>query len=214
LATEAAEKGARTGPRLEAIVLAAGAGQRFGGAKLTTPWRGGKLLDGALAAAFAAPVWRVTVVTGADPAVEGAVRVWADPRGVADRLSLVHARDHEEGMGASLRAGIAALAEDCAGVFVFLGDMPLIPASVPPRLVAALNSGPLAAAPIFNGRRGHPVLFASALFPDLARAEGDAGARTVLAGLGPRVALVDVADPGVIFDVDTPGDLAPGVNPP
>jgi molybdenum cofactor cytidylyltransferase len=211
LTTEALEMGAlEMGPRLEAIVLAAGSGRRFGGAKLNAPWRGGKLLDGALEAAFAAPVWRVTVVTGADPAVDDAARHWAAAHAVAGRLALIHADDHPEGMGASLRAGIAALAEDCAGVFVFLGDMPVIPASVPPRLVAALTSGALAAAPAFNGRRGHPVLFCAALFPALARAQGDEGARTVLAALGRRLALVDVADPGVITDVDTPGDLPGG----
>jgi molybdenum cofactor cytidylyltransferase len=170
-------------------------------------------LDGAVAAAFAAPVWRVTVVTGADPAVEAATRDWAKPRGLADRLSVVHARDHGEGMGASLRAGIAALAQDCGGVFVFLGDMPVIPASVAPRLVAALTSGALAAAPAFNGRRGHPVLFGPALFPALARATGDEGARAVLADLGPRLTLLDVADPGVVFDVDTPEDLSRGKPP-
>jgi len=197
----------RNGPRLEAIILAAGSGQRFGGAKLTAPWRGGRLLDGALRAAFAAPVGRVTVVTGADRAVDERTRGWAHARGVADRLNLVHARDHQDGMGASLRTGIAALAGDCEAVFVFLGDMPLIPKSVTPRLVAALGSGSLAAAPAFNGRRGHPVLFGAALFPALARAEGDEGARTVLADLGSRLALVDVTDPGVIFDVDRPEDL-------
>jgi molybdenum cofactor cytidylyltransferase len=206
LTTEAREKGLR----LEAIVLAGGAGRRFGAPKLTAPWRGGKLLDGALAAAFAAPVWRVTVVTGADPAVDEATRHWADEHDTVGRLAIVHARDHQEGMGASLRAAMATLAEDCEGVFVFLGDMPLIPASVPPRLVAALNSGSLAAAPEFKGRRGHPVLFGVALLPALARAQGDEGARTVLAALGRRLALVDVADPGVITDVDTPGDLPGG----
>ncbi len=200
----------RNGPRLEAIVLAAGAGQRFGGAKLTAPWRGGRLLDGALAAAFAAPVRRVLVVTGADPAVEGATRHWAEEHGFSGRLGLVHARDHSEGMGASLRAGVAALAEDCPGAFVFLGDMPLIPAAVTSQMVAALSAGVSAVAPIFNGRRGHPVLFGAALFPALARAEGDAGARKVLENLGSSLALVDAADPGVIFDVDRPADLAEG----
>jgi len=202
-----------TGARLEAIVLAAGSGRRFGGAKLNAAWRGGKLLDGALAAAFAAPVWRVTVVTGADPAVDDAARHWAAAHAVAGRLALIHADDHSEGMGASLRAGIAALAQDCGGVFVFLGDMPVIPASVPPRLLAALTSGALAAAPTFNGRRGHPVLFGPALFPALARATGDEGARAVLADLGPRLTLLDVADPGVVFDVDTPEDLSRGKPP-
>ena len=51
---------------IHALVLAAGFGSRFGGGKLMTPWRSGVLLDGALAAAFAAPVGAVHVVVGAD----------------------------------------------------------------------------------------------------------------------------------------------------
>lgn len=190
--------------RLEAIVLAGGAGVRFGGRKLTAPWRGGRLIDGALAAAFAAPVRSVTVVTGADPGVSPAARGLAATLGEAHRLRLVHADAHAEGMGATLRAGVAALPPDAEGVFVFLGDMPLIPADVPRRLAAALATGAEAAAPRFETRRGHPVLFAASLFPSLAASTGDEGARAVLQALGERLALIDATDSGVLFDVDRP----------
>jgi molybdenum cofactor cytidylyltransferase len=188
---------------LEAVVLAAGAGVRMGGAKLTRAWRDGLLLDGALAAAFAAPARRVWVVTGADPAVGDAAHRLADRLGQADRLRLVHARDHARGLGASLAAGIAALPADAAGAFVFLGDMPAIPPDIPVRLAQAIAAGALAAAPTANGRRGHPVVFGSELFPQLMRLEADEGARAILAGLGPRLTLVETQDPGVLFDVDT-----------
>jgi len=194
--------------RLEAIVLAGGAGARFGGAKLTAPWRGGALIDGALGAAFAAPVRRVIVVTGADPAVASAARAWAEAHGEVGRLTLVHAADHASGMSASLRAGLAMLLPDTAGVYVFLGDMPRIPHDLAGRLPAALAAGALAAAPVCEGRRGHPALFAAALLPRLAELAGDEGARAVLAGLGDRFTPVEVTDPGVLFDVDAPGDLA------
>lgn len=186
----------------EAIVLAAGAGSRFGGGKLTAPWRGGVLLDGALAAAFAAPARSVTVVTGADPAVETAARAFAEVHGQARRLRLVHAADHAEGMAATLRAGIASLPQGTPGAFVFLGDMPRVPQAVLPRLAAAVSEGAGAAAPRFDGRRGHPVLFGAALFPELLRLQGDEGARAVLQALGPGLALVDAPDDGVLFDVD------------
>jgi len=195
--------------RLEAIVLAGGAGARFGGAKLTAPWRGGALIDGALGAAFAAPVRRVIVVTGADPAVTGAVRGWAEARGEGERLRLVHAADHASGMSASLRAGLAALSPDTAGAYVFLGDMPLIPHDVAGRLAEALAAGALAAAPACQGRRGHPVLFAAGVLPRLADLTGDEGARALLVNLGDRFTVVEVADPGILFDVDAPGDLNP-----
>jgi molybdenum cofactor cytidylyltransferase len=192
---------------LEAIVLAAGAGARFGGAKLTAPWAGGRLIDGALAAAFAAPARTVIVVTGADPMVAQAARDWAATRDQLPRLHIVHTPDHAEGMGASLRAGVRALPADCEGVFVLLGDMPRIPVGVLRPLAAALAEGAPAAAPAFAGRRGHPVLFGASLFPALAQSRGDEGARTVLSGLGPDLRLVDCADPGVLQDVDSPDDL-------
>jgi len=195
--------------RLEAIVLAGGFGSRFGGGKLTAPWRDGRLIDGALAAAFAAPARSVTVVTGADLAVEGAARAAAGRLGEAGRLSVIHAADHAEGMAATLRAGIAALSPDSAGVFVFLGDMPRVPPAVLPRLAEALAAGAQAAAPVFNGQRGHPVLFGRALFPGLLALTGDEGARNVLRALGPALAQIKAPDDGVLFDVDTPEQLRP-----
>jgi molybdenum cofactor cytidylyltransferase len=191
-----------------AILLAAGAGRRFGGGKLLAHWRGAPLVAGAVRAALATPSERVIVVTGTDPGPVGdACRAAAKDRGGAERLRLVHAPDHAEGMGASLRAGVAALPTGLRGVFVFLGDMPDVPEEVLPRLVAAVESGAPAAAPTYKGRRGHPVLFSDSLLPDLARAAGDAGAREVLAILGDRLARVESPDPGVLFDVDRPEDL-------
>lgn len=184
--------------KLEAIVLAAGAGARFGGGKLMAPWQGGVLIEGALAAAFAAPVRQVWLVTGADDRVGPAARAFHP-----ERLRIIHAADHAEGMGASLRAGICALPADADGAYVFLGDMPRVPTSVLPALADALAKGAAAAAPSFNGQRGHPVLFAGSLFAPMRALAGDEGARKVLAGLGPAFVTVEAPDDGVLFDVDT-----------
>ncbi|MDO8408992.1 MAG: nucleotidyltransferase family protein [Phenylobacterium sp.] len=193
-----------------AIVLAAGAGRRFGGRKLLAPFEGGALLDGALRAAFASPASTVILVTGSEAdEVAAAARAWAERQGAGDRLHIIHAADHAEGMGASLRAGAAALPADSAGAFVFLGDMPRVPAAVLPRLVEAVGAGAAAAAPVCDGRRGHPVLFAAELYAPLRQAAGDEGARAALLGLGPRLALIETDDKGVLFDVDRPEDLAP-----
>jgi molybdenum cofactor cytidylyltransferase len=199
--------GAGPGGELEAIVLAAGSGTRFGGGKLTAPWRGGALIDGALEAAFAAPARAVWVVTGADPGVAWAARNFATRRGVIMRLRIVQARDHALGMAASLVAGLAALPPDTGGAFVLLGDMPLVPRDIPFRLALALAGDALASAPVFEGRRGHPVLFSAALFDALGDLRGDQGARDVLESLGESVALIEAADAGVLYDVDAPADL-------
>lgn len=192
-----------TGAGFEAIVLAAGSGSRFGGGKLLAPWKSGVLLHGALAAAFAAPARGVTVVTGADAEAVAAVARAFDPR-----VRIVHAADHAQGMGASLRAGVGSLPDDTAAAFVFLGDMPRAPHAVLRPLAEAVERGAPAAAPTFDGRRGNPVLLGRELFPDLRALTGDEGARRVLQGLGDRLALVEAPDDGVLFDVDEPKDLA------
>jgi molybdenum cofactor cytidylyltransferase len=110
-------------------------------------------------------------------------------------------------MGASLRTAARALPADTAGVFVLLGDMPRIPAAVFAPLIAALEAGAPAAAPVFQGQRGHPALIGAGLIPRLLTLKGDAGARAILKDLGPALALVEAPDDGVLFDVDRPSDL-------
>jgi molybdenum cofactor cytidylyltransferase len=187
---------------LDAIVLAAGAGKRFGGGKLTSSWGEGLLLDAALATAFAAPVRTVSVVWGADGRVLEAASRFAIRTGRAPRLRMIHAREHQEGMAASMRVGVEGLPRDCAGAFIFLGDMPKVPHDVPAKLAQALAAGAWAAAPVHGERRGHPVLFASKLFAVLRTQAGDRGASKLLDALGEDLALVPVDDPGVLFDVD------------
>ncbi len=194
--------GAAFRPRFAALVLAAGAGSRFGGRKLLASYQGAPLLHAALAAARAAPVAAITVVTGADAdGVADAARAF-DPD-----LTLVHAADHAEGMAASLRAGVASLGPDVEAVFVFLGDMPRVPHVVLGPLAEAVAAGAPASAPVFGGRRGNPVVLSRSLFGEVARLTGDVGARPILQALGARVALIEAPDDGVLFDVDQPADL-------
>lgn len=198
----------RDTPNLEAIVLAAGRGVRFGGDKLLAPLSGWPLVAGALRTAFLSPVRRVFVAIGADPAVRRAVETTAARLKASERLVLVPVANAEEGMGASLRAAAAALPEDTAGVFVFLGDMPSIDPATPAALSLALESPHLIVAPSNLGRRGHPVLFGATWLPALRALSGDEGARALVESAGARLARIPVPDPGIHFDVDRPEDLA------
>jgi molybdenum cofactor cytidylyltransferase len=195
-----------SGP-FQALVLAAGSGARFGGGKLTAPFRGELLIDGALAAAFAAPAERIFLVWGADPEVPKAAERFAGRRGDAERLVLVEARDHASGLSASLGAGIQRLPARTAAAFVFLGDMPRVPLDLPRRLADQFSDAVLASAPVCKGVRGHPALLSRALFPELLKLEGDHGAKRLLDRLGTRLALLDVEDDGVLFDIDLREDL-------
>jgi molybdenum cofactor cytidylyltransferase len=194
--------------KLAAVVLAAGAGSRYGGGKLLAPWRGGVLLDGALAAACAAPVGPVYVTWGADPAVLVAATAFAARTTNGDRVVLVNAPRYDQGLSASLAAGVAAVPADIDGVFIFLGDMPRVPAGLTTRMAEALAAGAEAVATEFEGRRGHPVLFGRRLLSELTQLEGDRGAGELLGGLGGALTLIPASDDGVLYDVDRPEDLA------
>ena len=189
-----------------AVILAAGAGSRFGGGKLAAALGDGTLLDAALRSACASPVAGVVVVTGAHrQAVEAIVADFASDAGTP--LATVHCTDHAAGMAASLRFGLAALPADAAGAFIFLGDMPRIPEGIAQRLLEALTGDVHAAAPVFGDRLGHPVLISRSLFAAFSGA-GDGGGGRILRALGDALARVPVDDDGVLADVDTPADLA------
>jgi molybdenum cofactor cytidylyltransferase len=183
---------------LWALVLAAGAGSRFGGHKLRAPWGEGRLIDAALAAAKSAPV-------------EGVILLHRPGDALTDdsEVRRVEVADWAEGMAASLRAGIAALPPDCRGAYVFLGDMPRIPTAVLQPLAQAVLDGAPAAAPTWRGRVGHPVLFSSVMFPALIALTGDRGGRGVIEALSDRLARIEAPDDGVLFDVDLPDQLIP-----
>ncbi len=187
----------------QAIVLAAGAATRFGGGKLLTDWRGRPLILAAVEAALAAPVDAVVVVVGCEgPRVAAALAVLTDAR-----LRVVVAQDWAEGLSASLRAGVASLPTDSAGFLLFLGDMPLIPPALPPKVLAALEDGAAAVQPFHGATPAHPVGFSAALYGDLARLSGDAGAGALLRGRSGVVRL-SCDEAGAVFDVDRPGDAA------
>jgi CTP:molybdopterin cytidylyltransferase MocA len=109
----------------------------------------------------------------------------------------------EEGMAASLRAGLAAVDEDA--VVVALVDQPWVGAEAVRRLVAA--HGAEAAVACYDGEPRNPVLLARSVWPEL-ELHGDAGARAWLRAHPSRVLQVDCTGTGSPADVDTPADLA------
>lgn len=195
--------------KFQAIILAAGAGARFGGGKLTALFQDRPLIAGALAGALAAPVVSVVVAIGDDPALETAV---LERAGTAE-VRLIRVANAAEGMGASLAAAARALPDDLDGVFVFLGDMPLIGPEVAPALVRALAGRDGITAPVHGGRRGHPVLFGGDWIPALRGLNGDVGAQVLIRQAGDRFVAVETDDAGVLFDVDRPEDLAAAPRP-
>lgn len=202
-------------PRLAALVLAAGGGSRLGGGKLLLEWRGRPLVGHVLdAAGRITEFLSITVVLGHEAeAVGDAIRRGC--RRERPPVRLVENPEWRLGQSTSLRRGLAAVMEvpDSAradAVMILLGDQPLIRSETLRLLVAAhagaVRRDPLhpATRPTYAGQPGNPVILSSALVPELMALEGDVGARKVLAGLGERVLLLPVDDPGVVRDIDTP----------
>lgn len=197
------------------ILLAAGRGERFDPSgrqfKLLAPRGAGATPDEPLAVA-AARALRSAVGT-----VIAVVRPGDEP-GQARLHTLLQAqgctlvvcapgRSTGEGMGRSIACGVAARPH-ASGWIVALADMPSIDAATIAAVQAAIAAGAPSAAPSYRGRRGHPVGFGAVCGPALAALEGDAGARAVLLQHPPRLIAVD--DPGILYDVDHPADLAAG----
>lgn len=193
-----AARGRRPGrdARVGGLVLAAGSGSRFGGPKALAELDGERLVDRAV---------RVAALGGADPVV---VVLGAAVVDVPGADAVVVNADWAEGMGSSLRAGLAAPALDsCGAVVVLLVDQPGIRTTAVRRLLAAYDDGADLAVATYAGERGHPVLIGRARWAGVSEsAVGDRGARAYLAEHDAEVRLV--ACDGDARDADTPTELA------
>jgi molybdenum cofactor cytidylyltransferase len=113
-----------------------------------------------------------------------------------------------EGMGASL-ACAARTAGPRAAYVVTLGDMPFIRRSSIAAVRDALAAGAPLTAPYFRSKRGHPVGISGRFFQDLLSCKGDEGAKALLKAHEEKLVKIPVGDPGVLRDIDRPEDLAP-----
>jgi molybdenum cofactor cytidylyltransferase len=185
----------------EAILLAAGESRRMGYPKPLLKL-GSRTFIEVLAAAMLRSVARLIVVVGAHA---GAVR---DAIPVDPRIALVENPDYLRGQLSSIKAALPHVGPDAVGALIHLADHPMVRAET---FAAVIDGCRRLQRPItiarYQGRRGHPVLFARELFGELAAAPDDQGARVVVAADPARVAYVDVDDLGVLTDLDTPEDL-------
>ena len=177
------------------VLLAAGAGRRFGGVKQLAPFDGEPLVRRACRTALAAGLSPVLVVLGANAeAVADAIRDLP--------VTPIHNERWSDGMGTSLACGVRALDAAVADVALLLADQPLVTAAHVRALVAARRAAAADLAATDTGLAiGVPAVFARALFPALAALTGDRGARDLVARAERRVTL---AFAPAAVDIDTP----------
>ena len=191
------------GRNIAAVVLGAGRSSRMGGPnKLLAEIGGRPLVRIVVEQALASRARPVIVVTG-----HQREKVEAALAGLP--VTFVHNPHFADGLGTSLRAGIAALPAAADGVIVCLGDMPQVDAGLIDRLIAAFDpdKGALAVVPTIDGKRGNPVVWSRRFFPDLMAVEGDVGARYLIGRYPEAVAEVPLTGKAALTDVDTPEAL-------
>ncbi|WP_258044535.1 NTP transferase domain-containing protein [Streptomyces sp. SM11] len=201
--TAATTPSASENPEVAGVLLAAGGGRRLGGRpKALLEHRGRPLIEHAVRSLRNGGCGPLHVVLGA---AADEVRARADLTGCAVTVN----PGWEEGMGSSLRLGLAALsASDADAALVLLVDQPGIGAEAVARVRLAYRSRATLAAASYGGERGHPVLFGADRWTDIAAgAVGDQGARAYLREHRDAITLVECSDVAEAYDIDTPRDL-------
>ena len=190
------------GLQVAALVMAAGRSSRMGPANKLLAEVDGQPMVRRVDAALASAAAPVIVVLGHD-----AHRVRAALRGC--KVHFIENPDFAAGMSTSLRQGLAAVPDDIDGVVILLGDMPRIDHAAIERLIAAFNpvEGRSICVPVWNGKRGNPVLWARRYFSEMTAIAGDVGARHLIGEHGDQVAEVSMPDDATLIDIDTPEAL-------
>lgn len=181
------------------ILLAAGESRRFGSRKVLHPLPDGTPMALRSARNLAGGVDRVLAVIA--PGDAALLSLFA-----ASHIHVHECAQSRDGMGATLACGVRASA-DADGWVIALADMPFILPATIAAVAQALRDGAPLAAPLADGRRGHPVAFGREYYAELSALTGDIGAREIVSRDRTRIVLIGVNDPGIHRDIDTPRDL-------
>lgn len=190
--------------RLAAVVLAAGASNRFGAEnKLLAPIGGTPLVRRVIAEILAGQIADVIVVTGCDRA--------AIERALADLpTTMAHNADWQAGLGSSIATGVRALASDTDAAFIVPADLPFLKSDLLKTLVCEFEqrqSRSIIYPATQAGEQRNPVLWPRRYFPKLCALTGHEGAKRLLRQCESETRAVIVANDAALRDVDTPADL-------
>jgi molybdenum cofactor cytidylyltransferase len=186
---------------LAAVILSGGASRRMGAPKALLPYQGGTFLEHLLKVTDHPRIgWR-RVVLGADA---GAIVAGTEFRAE----EVVINKNWEAGQLSSIQAGVRSLPDGTDGILLFLIDHPLISRELVRELVERFYaSGKAIVLPVYKGRRGHPVIFASRLYEELLSAPLETGARVVVWAHSEDVFEMETREEGCILNLNDPDAL-------
>ena len=192
-----------------AIILAAGSSSRMGAGrhKLLLPLGNRPVLAHVITATLTSQARPIVLVLGHQAEQ---VRTHVATFAVSPTVISIENPHYLQGMSTSLRAGLQTLMQNeeichsLDGVIILLGDQPLMTAhSIDALITCKQTTGKRIIAPLYNGKRGNPVLFDASLFPELLEISGDEGARSIIERHKQEVATLELSDTVANYDVDT-----------
>jgi molybdenum cofactor cytidylyltransferase len=189
-----------------AIILAAGESKRMGSPKMLLPFNGGTMLERVISNVRASAVNKILVVLGSDKD-----KVLT----LVERTSVNHClnENYTDGMLSSVKCGFRSLPQNFSAVLIFQGDQPLIsPDTINNVIKARQTSGKEILIPIFEGKRGHPLLVGKKFRKEIETMESDQGLRALSARHPEEVFEVETDDPGILKDFDTYDEYLKEIN--
>lgn len=190
----------RQATRVAAIVLAAGTSRRMGTPKQLLRLDGKSLLERTLDKVRGSAVDEIVLVLGATAdEIRGELP--------ADGMRVVLNPDFQQGMGTSLRTGLAAVSESMRGALIVLADQPFVRPSTLDQMIAYHQKHrPQILIPLYRGFRGNPVLIDRSVFPELMSLTGDIGCRAIFGSHIESIHKLAVEDAGILLDIDSAED--------
>ncbi len=191
-------------PPTNAIILAAGMGERIGGPKALLELEGQTLLERMVSLLSWLPLNQITCVI--NQTIQEKIQDLATiavPRS-GDLLTVVN-NDLDTGPLRSIQIGLEAFEKRNSNVLIMPVDFPFIKPSTIRLLLETINPGRVNI-PVYQGKRGHPPVFGSKLIPQLWKAPLDKGARWIYQALPDKINHIETDDEGILQNVNTPED--------
>jgi len=189
-----------------ALILAAGESRRMGTQKLLLPYGESTVVEAIVRTALDSSVDGAIVVVGADrEKVRNTLKSYP--------VTFAVNKDFERGMLSSIQAGFASLPGEAGAVVVMLGDQPAVPSEVIDGLVSGYReNGRGIVIPVYEKRRGHPILIETAYRSEILGLDPEVGLRQLIQSHPEDVLEVEVSSPAVLKDMDSPEDYAAVTN--